>query len=746
MEDAICVDHCGHHLRLPALPRLLTAPRPLLPMPPKIALGSGSNGYCQVISLDAYGAFPCVDFQDSSGRWNPGVVLDSSGRRYATLAAGTGNEGNLQVILLGEADHQPYLCWQAAGNGLWSSISSLPGSSHPAGYSAVAMAPGNSGNLQAILLGKDDGQPYLYWQAAGNGIWSYPTPLTSSSHPAGFSALAMGQGNDGNLQVVMLGRDDHQPYLFWQAAGNGIWAGPAPLTSSTHPAGFSALALAPGNSGNLQAILLGKDDGQPYLYWQAAGNGTWAGPFALTSASYAGGFSAIAANSGNDGNLQVVLLASDTNQPYLCWQAAGNGIWSGPTRLLPTEQLPTGIVEIQAFPSFAQSPALLQLVLRPATGNTLLLAWQEPQGNWTYYGELFYPTWMQDIAPSIASRKLTHLIIPGTHDSGTYGINTDSAYAPDSPISTGLADGGAEGAAIASNLVLDAVPVVGFFASIFLDAKASPASIKQTFVNWAIAQGWDFRQQLRAGIRHFDVRICKAPNGQFWIVHSLYSVPVAALLDAVSEFLSLHKQELLTLDINHTISMTSADDQVLIGQLTSALGPWLASSATFQPDSTVGSFLATSARIVLTYYFNKRPAIGGPAIWQEHQDAPTVPPGTPPLPIPGPMNSQQWPATTDLGELNTKLSSYIAGRTPNQLFVLQGIFTPGTTQIEGGIVGGTHTLAALCAPATQAVISWLPGWADKLNIVIVDHIENAPGYVRTVVRLNVEQGAATPQG
>lgn len=715
-------------------------------MCPKIALGSGNNNTCQLLSLDAYGAFPCVDFQDSSGRWNPGATLDTSGKRYATLAAGTGNDGNLQAILLGEGDHLPYLCWQAVGNGIWSSVSPLPGPTHPAGYSAVAMGPGNSGNLQAILLGRDDGQPYLCWQAAGNGVWSALTPLTASSHPAGFSALALGVGNDGNLQAVMLGRDDHQPYLYWQAAGNGIWTGPVALTTSSHPAGFSALTLGPGNSGNLQAILLGKDDGQPYLYWQAAGNGIWAGPFPLTSSSYAPGFTAIASGAGNEGNLQVVLLASDTGQPYLYWQAVGNGIWTGPTPLFPNEQLPAGLVEIQAYQSPAQTPARLQLILRRATGNTLQLGWQEADGKWRYYGELFHPTWMQDIAPSIENRKLTHLIIPGTHDSGTYGINVGSSYSPDSPISGGLADGGAEAAAMAGTGVLDAVPVVGFFASIFLDAKASPNSIKQTFVNWAIAQGWDFGQQLRAGIRHFDVRVCKNPNGQFWIVHSLYSVPVAVLLDAVSEFLTLNTQELLTLDINHTIDMTSADDQALIGQITAALGPWLASSAAFQPDSTVSAFLSTPARIVLTYYFNKRPAVGGPAIWQEHQDAPTVPPGAKALPIPGPMNSQQWPATTNLGELTTKLSGYIASRAPNQLFVLQGIFTPGNSQIATGIVGGVHTLEAFCAPATQAVISWLPGWAPNLNIVIVDHVENAPDYVRTVIRLNIEQGAATPQG
>ncbi len=715
-------------------------------MSPKIALCSGNNNTCQLLSIDAYGAFPCVDFQDSSGRWNPGQTLDTSGKRYSTLAAGKGNEGNLQAILIGEDDHLPYLCWQAVGNGIWSSISPLPGAAHPAGYSAVAMASGNSGNLQAILLGKDDGQPYLYWQAVGNGIWSSPMPLTASSHPAGFSSLALGVGNDGNLQAVMLGRDDHQPYLYWQAAGNGVWTGPIALTAASHPAGYSALTLGPGNSGNLQAILLGKDDGQPYLYWQAAGNGVWSGPFPLTSSSYAAGFTAIASGVGNEGNLQVVLLASDTRQPYLYWQAVGNGIWSGPMPLFPSEQLPADLVEIQAFPSVAQTASRLQLILRRATGNTLRLGWQGDAGNWQYYGELFHPTWMQDIAPSIANRKLSRLIIPGTHDSGTYGINTGSSYSPDSPVSSGLADGGAEAAAIAGNTVLDAIPVVGVFASIFLDAKASPDSIKQTFVNWAIAQRWDFGQQLRAGVRHFDLRVCKNPDGQFWIVHSLYSVPVAALLDAVSNFLTLNTQELLTLDINHTIDMTSADDEALIGQITAALGPWLASSATFQPDSTVSAFLGTSARIVLTYYFDKRAAVGGPAIWQEHQNPPPSPPGSAPLPIPGPMSSQKWPATTNLGELNTKLASYIESRAPNQLFVLQGIFTPSNSDIATGIVGGVDNLEAFCAPATQAVISWLPGWAPNLNIVIVDHVENAPQYVREVIRLNIEQGAATRQG
>lgn len=706
-------------------------------MSSKIALGQGCAGYCQVISLDAYGAFPCADFQDSTGRWNPFGAINPPGKRFSSVAAGKGNQGNLQVILLGEDDHQPYFCWQAEGNGIWSAVAPLPGASHPAGYSAVAMAQGNSGNLQAILLGRDDHQPYLYWQAAGNGDWSGPVPLTAGSHAAGFCALSAFTGNDGNLQVVMLGQDDQQPYLYWQAAGNGIWTGPTPLAPSIGSEGYSALTLGTGNSGNLQLILIGKNDGQPYLYWQAAGNGIWTGPAPLTPAGYLAGFGAITAGPGNQGNLQVVAIARDTNQPYLYWQAAGNAVWTGPVPLL-TEQLPSAIAEVQAFPAGSN----LQVLFRPTAGNTLLVAWQGPQGNWHYYGELFHPTWMQEIASSITARKLTHLIIPGTHDSGTYGITTSSPYSPDAPLPSGVTEGGAEAIAAAATPFVESIPVVGTLLAPFVDSAASPAAIKLTYVNWAIAQGWNFRQQLRAGIRHFDLRVCKNSDGQFWIVHALYSVPVAEVLSAVSEFLSYSPQELITMDINHTFQMVAADDQALIGQIQAALGPWLASSSDFQPDSTVGEFWNSPARVIVTYYFNGRAAYGAPTIWQEHQQPPKGPQGSPPQPIPGPIVSQKWPDTTDLSTLQTKLSGYLQARKPNQLFVLQGIFTPANGQIAGGIVGGMHTLEALSAPATQAVISWLPGWAPTLNIVIVDHVENAPQYVRTVIRLNVEQAGA----
>ena len=696
------------------------------------ALGPGNQGNCQLVSFDAFGGFPCVDFQDfRSGGWNPwGPLPGPAKKSYATLAVGVGNEKNLNVILLGEDDHQPYLCSQAAGNGVWSFIAPLPGVAHPAGYSAVAMAQGNEGNLQAVLLGCDDGQPYLYWQAAGNGIWTGPTPLTAARHAAGFSAVALGAGNDGNLQLVVLGRDDHQPYLYWQAAGNGIWSGPTPLTASTHPAGFSALAVGPGDESNLQVILLGRDDGQPYLYWQAAGNGIWSGPTPLTSARHAAGFSAITAGTGNDGNLQVVLLAADTNQPFFYWQAVGNGIWTGPVPLLPGVTLPA-TVELHACPAFSQGANQLQVVFRPKVGNTLLLAWQNAQGNWTYYGELFHPTWMQEIAPSIANRKLTHLFIPGTHDSGTFGITANSSFSPDSPIPSGAIDGGIE----AGTVLLSVIPVIGPLLSTVLGTLAQPAQLKQLFAGWAVAQVWDFRQQLRAGIRHFDIRVCKNPQGEFWIVHSMYSVPVLTLLKQVAEFLTLNRQELVTLDFNHTINMTSADDPVLIEQIFTVLGPWLAPSTQFQPDSTVADFWATPSRVIVTYYFDgRRPFYGEPHIWPSSN-----------MRGKGPIDSQEWPATTVIGDLNTSLAGYLLKRAPNQLFVLQGILTPDNSSIVGHYTGGAPDLEAMSGPATQAVISWLPGWTENLNIVIVDHVENAPTYVRTMIRLNVEQGTASGQ-
>ncbi len=300
-----------------------------------VALAQG-NGNLQAICLGRDDGQPYLIWQNDQGKWNnAGPLPNPDNTPYAAIAVGTGG-GNLQVICLGRNDGQAYLIWQDKQTGNWNYYGALP-NPNALPYSALATGVGNGNNLQLVCIGKDDGQPYLLWQNSQTGGWNYYGALPNPSRTP-YSAVATGRGNGGNLQAICLGQQDGQPYLIWQANNStGAWSfyGALPNPSATR---YSAVTTGVGSGGNLQVIFIG-DDGQPYLIWQSQ-QGGWSNYGALPNPGNMPFFK-VAAAVGNGGNLQVICTCKDdpTNaqppgesdpsaQPYLIWQSSTTGNWS----------------------------------------------------------------------------------------------------------------------------------------------------------------------------------------------------------------------------------------------------------------------------------------------------------------------------------------------------------------------------------------------------------------------------------
>lgn len=111
--------------------------------------------------------------------------------------------------------------------------------------------------------------------------------------------------------------------------------------------------------------------------------------------------------------------------------------------------------------------------------------------------------WMSEYG----SMPLNELIIPSSHNSGTYNISAASRISPDSP--TPLAA---------------LVPCI-----------VAPISK---------CQGLNILQQLNCGIRIFDLRICYRGLSQ-WIVHGQYSVSLRDALKNVDVWLDTHPKEVV---------------------------------------------------------------------------------------------------------------------------------------------------------------------------------------------------------
>lgn len=123
-------------------------------------------------------------------------------------------------------------------------------------------------------------------------------------------------------------------------------------------------------------------------------------------------------------------------------------------------------------------------------------------------------TWMSDVASKVGGRKLNKVALPGTHDSGTYGISSDSDSSPDNPNN-------------AKDIIkhLEGIPYLG-------------NKLKGIFAGWAKAQGKNIIDQSDAGIRYLDLLVCRRSGSDMYIVHGMYAEKVNVVIDAVHTFVT----------------------------------------------------------------------------------------------------------------------------------------------------------------------------------------------------------------
>jgi hypothetical protein len=157
--------------------------------------------------------------------------------------------------------------------------------------------------------------------------------------------------------------------------------------------------------------------------------------------------------------------------------------------------------------------------------------------------EKHYSRWMS--TPKIQSKTLSQIKIPGTHNSGSYGLTRKLAEIIYGNIK------------FLWSLSADTAPANGqlpfnkdkiYVGRILLDY------ILDTALRISISQNRTIRQQLDDGIRFFDLRIYYDTDGSFYIQHGLRGPELNDVLRQVKSFLDIHSTsgELIFLSISHT--------------------------------------------------------------------------------------------------------------------------------------------------------------------------------------------------
>ena len=127
--------------------------------------------------------------------------------------------------------------------------------------------------------------------------------------------------------------------------------------------------------------------------------------------------------------------------------------------------------------------------------------------------------WVAQVYKDRGSTTLRDMVIPGTHDSGTYNINESVDIAPD----------------------------------VKPELKAVFSVAKKSAVGWAKTQSFDVKAMFEQGIRHLDLRIRKH-KGEFVIVHSFVGMKVVDVLKQARDFANAHPKEPIILEVAKTPS------------------------------------------------------------------------------------------------------------------------------------------------------------------------------------------------
>lgn len=224
---------------------------------------------------------------------------------------------------------------------------------------------------------------------------------------------------------------------------------------------------------------------------------------------------------------------------------------------------------------------------------------------------------------------------------------------------------------------------------------------------WTKTQNLDISNQLKAGIRYFDMRVAsKVGDADLYFVHGLYGRPIMEMMHDINVFLNEYPREIIFIDFQHFYAVSDVDHKKLIDDLTSLFRHRIVpNSSILMMEKMTLKHLWSKGQQVFIYYRNEEARMHNPNFWPSRA-------------LPNP-----WPNTVNRNELINFLDNEVSKRALNTMFVTQGILTP-TDSFVG--LRFLSSLRSLIIPCNQTLNNWLKDksvGAKGPNIVMCDSIE-----------------------
>lgn len=297
--------------------------------------------------------------------------------------------------------------------------------------------------------------------------------------------------------------------------------------------------------------------------------------------------------------------------------------------------------------------------------------------------------WMTKLPKNLRAVSIKNLAIPGSHDSFTSDITRNSEVSPD----------GQEILKILEKLAI----------------------AKLVISNWSKTQAFNAVEQLQAGIRYFDLRICRdSDDNNIHFCHGMYSTDVKSVLNDMLSFLKQHTQEVVILDCQHFYDFNTATHNEVIQLLNEHFGNILVPYQSNMESLTL-EYLASQKKQVIVIYRDSSQA-GQNLLWPTES-----------FPTP-------WYDTMNSSKLIPNLNNGIRNRSPSVAHVSQCILTPQVNDILGNLLSSLRQKCALDFENTRT--EWISNQTPNengVNIIIADFIGLSDNlFPKTVINLNLK--------
>ena len=346
-------------------PRSVQAPTIAPQIAPALILDS--SGRLNFFCVDADGDLWTAQQSAWGCGWGTWKNL-GNGQPIARIEIASNADGRLQAFAIG-CDSNLWTAWQQTLGGNWSSWWRL-GSSALA-ISTLAVGQNQDGRLEVFAIPQAAQDIQHMWQLAPNQGWSDWTDWGD----AGALDLAVALDSNGCLALAGIYPAGEPATVTTQTHPNGPWGPPPPvgMPYSVHPIQLSNPWLARNADGHLELFALTQFGSNIYHTWES--QGVWTGDWAeFVNPGPPGLPVSYTVSSNQDGRLE--LFAASVLGISHIWQTTPNGTWSDWNQL----QAPAG-AQVATKAVALDASGLLNLIGLTSPPGSAAIA-QRPAGDW----------------------------------------------------------------------------------------------------------------------------------------------------------------------------------------------------------------------------------------------------------------------------------------------------------------------------------------------------------------------------